>query len=81
MVNKNNNKHWDVPGKTGVEKQHILEHKTFQVLQRFALDNEWEKFDTLISTLPADKHDDIRELCRHPDALMNTGHSKSYYLA
>ena len=34
--------HWHVPGKTDVQKQHILEHETLQVLQRYASDKEWE---------------------------------------
>jgi len=79
-MENNKNNHWDVPGKTEVEKQHILEHKTFQVLHRLAVDKEWEKFDTLICILPANKHDGIKELCRYPDAHLNRGHCESYYL-
>ena len=69
--------HWHVPGKTDVQKQHILEHETLQVLQRYASDKEWEKFDTLLLILPSDKHDDIKELCRYPNA--KKCHSDSYY--
>ena len=73
----NREDHWHVPGKTDVQKQHISEHETLQVLQRYALDKEWEKFDTLLPSLPSDKHDDIKELCRYPDA--KKCHSDSYY--
>jgi len=56
-----NENHWHVPGKTDVQKQHIAAHDIIQMLQRHAVDKEWEKFDTLLLDLQSDKHDDIKE--------------------
>ena len=69
--------HWHVPGKTVVQKQHISDHDTLQMLQRHALDKAWKKFDTLLLSLPSSKHDAIKELCRYPNAKKN--HCDSYY--
>ena len=69
--------HWHVPGKTDVQKHHISDHDTLQMLQRHAVDKAWEKFDTLLLSLHSSKHDAIKELCRYPNAKKS--HCESYY--
>ena len=69
--------HWHVPGKTDVQKHHITDHDILQMLHRHALDKAWEEFDTLLMSLHSSKHDDIKELCRYPNAKKR--HCDTYY--
>ena len=56
--------HWHIPGKTQVEKQHLSEHETLQMLQRHALNGKEEEFYSLLDTIDGDdKRRDIMELC------------------
>ena len=62
----NKAEHWYVTGKTAVEQQHLHEHNSLQVLQRYALDKQYVEFEALLlKTFPTDldKQQDIRELC------------------
>ena len=56
--------HKYIPGTANeVEKQHVNEHETLQILQRHALNNEPEEFYTLLQTIPdIDKQNDIKEM-------------------
>ena len=56
--------HWYVPGKNEVERQHVNEHESLQLLQRLALNGRREEFFTLLDSLnlSKDKHNDILEL-------------------
>ena len=57
--------HWYVPGKNSVEKQHLSEHETLQILQRHALNGKKEEFYELLETIDGeDKKRDIIEMCR-----------------
>ena len=69
--------HWYVPGKTDVQKHHIADHDIIQMLHRHALDKSWEEFDILLMSLHSSKHDDIKELCRYPNAKKR--HCDTYY--
>jgi hypothetical protein len=56
--------HWYVPGKNSVEKQHLSEHETLQILQRHALNGKKEEFYQLLKTIDGeDKKRDIIEIC------------------
>ena len=56
--------HWYVPGKNSVEKQHLSEHETLQILQRHALNGNKEEFYELLKTIDGeDKKRDIIEIC------------------
>jgi hypothetical protein len=56
--------HWYVPGKNSVEKQHLSEHETLQILQRHALNGKKEEFYELLKTIDGeDKKRDIIEIC------------------
>ena len=56
--------HWYVPGKNSVEKQHLSEHETLQILQRHALNGQKEEFYELLETIDGeDKKRDIIEIC------------------
>ena len=57
--------HKFVPGTANeVEKQHVNEHESLQLLQRHALNGQREEFFTLLDSLnlSKDKHNDILEL-------------------
>ena len=43
--------HWYVPGKNSVEKQHLSEHETLQILQRHALNGNKEEFYELLENI------------------------------
>ena len=56
--------HGYVPGKNSVEKQHLSEHETLQILQRHALNGKKEEFYELLETIDGeDKKRDIIEIC------------------
>ena len=56
--------HWYVPGKNSVEKQHLSEHETLQILPRHALNGKKEEFYELLETIDGeDKKRDIIEIC------------------
>ena len=57
--------HWYIPGKTEVEKQHISEHETIQIMQRHAVNGEHEKFYQMLLgfSRSADKRNDAARLC------------------
>ena len=57
--------HKYIPGTANeVEKQHVNEHESLQLLQRLALNGKREEFFTLLNSLDLskDKHNDILEL-------------------
>ena len=58
--------HWYIPGRNDVEKQHLHEHETIQILQRLALNGEWNEFEELLKTISGeDKKRDIRDMCHN----------------
>ena len=57
--------HWYVPGKTDVEKQHLNEHETLQLLQRHALNKNEEEFVRLLNTFPIDKQGDLMDMMEY----------------
>ena len=57
--------HWYVPGKTDVEKQHLNEHETLQLLQRHALNKNEEEFVKLLNTFPIDKQVDLMNMMEY----------------
>tara|TARA_B100001778_G_C18190107_1_gene450872 strand:- start:380 stop:592 length:213 start_codon:yes stop_codon:yes gene_type:complete len=64
QISRNERNSWYVPGKTNVEKQHLNEHETLQILQRHALNNNHEEFYNLLDNIDGeDKRRDILELC------------------
>ena len=57
--------HKYIPGTANeVERQHVNEHESLQLLQRHALNGKREEFFTLLDSLnlSKDKHNDILEL-------------------
>jgi len=56
--------HKYIPGTANeVEKQHVNEHETLQILQRHALNNKSEEFYALLQTIPdIDKQNDMKEM-------------------
>ena len=57
--------HKYIPGTANeVERQHVNEHESLQLLQRYALNGKREEFFTLLDSLnlSKDKHNDILEL-------------------
>ena len=60
--------HWYIPGKTAVEKQHIFEHETLQVLQNHAQYGRHKKFYHLLLTIhDQNKRDDLSKICGYKD--------------
>ena len=57
--------HWYVPGKTDVEKQHLNEHESLQLLQRHALNKNEEEFVKLLNTFPIDKQVDLMNMMEY----------------
>ena len=58
--------HKYIPGTANeVEKQHVNEHESLQLLQRHALNDKREEFFTLLDSLnlSSDKRNDIIEIC------------------
>ena len=57
--------HKYVPGTANeVEKQHVNEHETLQLLQRHALNGKHEDFFTLLNNIPdKDKQNELVSLC------------------
>ena len=58
--------HKYVPGTANeVEKQHVNEHESLQLLQRLALNGQRKEFFTLLDSLnlSKDKRNDIIEIC------------------
>ena len=66
----NESNHWYVPGKTEVEKQHIHEHETLQIMQRHALNSDHGKFfDLLLSfSRDQDKRNEVARICGYKDS-------------
>ena len=61
---KKETNHYYIPGKNSVEKQHLSEHETLQILQRHALNGKREEFFELLETIDGtDKKKDIMEMC------------------
>ena len=56
--------HKYIPGTANeVERQHVSEHETLQLLQRHALNNKPEEFYNLLQTIPdIDKQNDIKSM-------------------
>ena len=48
QISRKERNSWYVPGKTNVEKQHLNEHETLQMLQRHELNNNHEEFYNLL---------------------------------
>ena len=64
LISRKERNSWYVPGKTNVEKQHLNEHETLQMLQRHALNNNHHEFYNLLDNIDGeDKRRDILELC------------------
>ena len=66
--------HKYVPGTANeVEKQHVNEHESLQLLQRHALNGRREEFFTLLDSLnlSKDKHNDILELTAMQNKVTN----------
>ena len=56
--------HWYIPGKNSVERQHVHEHETLQILQKLALNGKHEEFFELLETINGpDKKRDILLMC------------------
>ena len=74
QISRKERNSWYVPGKTNVEKQHLNEHETLQMLQRHALNNNHEEFYNLLDNIDGeDKRRDIlqlRELKKHVDSVL-----------
>ena len=57
-------KHCYIPGKTQIEKQHIHEHETLQLLQQHAMYGRKDEFFKLLETIQhEDKRKDIIQMC------------------
>ena len=63
--------HWYIPGKNSVERQHVHEHETLQILQQLALNGKHEEFFELLETFNGvDKKRDIIQLCEMEDVVV-----------
>ena len=66
--------HKYIPGTANeVERQHVNEHESLQLLQRHALNGRREEFFTLLDSLnlSKDKHNDILELLEVQNEVTN----------
>ena len=61
QLSRNERNSWYVPGKTNVEKQHVNEHETLQILQRHALNNNHEEFYNVLNNINGEEKIITRE--------------------
>ncbi len=67
---KDKTNHWYVPGKTETERQHIHEHETLQIMQRYALNLDHSKFYHLMLSFSRDqdKRNEVSRICGYKDS-------------